>query len=184
MIIKLKQTDLDIAKAFADERIKGSATLYRFRGEHNIEKMREDIVVGALAELAIYKQLTSRGLALDAPDFAIYETKQKSFSADLTDGDLMFHCKAQSLKSAKTYGVSFMFQKTDKLLTKPSSKDYLVMAVVDGLKVEIKAVVMVQDIIKYDLLGEPKVPRYRHSKHTIYLNDLCNSSIDTTHFID
>lgn len=184
MIIKLKPSDKEVAEAFANARLEGSANLYRFRGEQNIDKIKEDIVVGALAEIAIAKQLQSRGVEVNEPDFKIYETKQKSFSADLSDGYYMFHCKAQSLKSAKTYGTSFMFQKTDKLLTNPSPRDYLVMAVVDDLKVEIKAVVLVQDIIKYDLLGEPKVPRYRHSKHTIYFNDLCSSSIDTTHFID
>ena len=51
MIIKLSKYHLNKCEKFADDQLKGSAKLYAYRGESSKLKMREDIIIGKLAEV-------------------------------------------------------------------------------------------------------------------------------------
>ena len=68
MIIKLTKYHLKKCEEFADAQLKGSAKLYAYRGESSKLKMREDIIIGKLAEVGACKFFKSR-----KPDFTIYE---------------------------------------------------------------------------------------------------------------
>jgi hypothetical protein len=157
---------------FAHDRIDGSASLYKYRGESNKNKQIEDIVIGTCGEWGAYRFLKEHGYEVAKPDMKIYENSRKSFSADLTDGDALFHVKSQSVISRERYGSSWLFQRSDALVRAPEPEEYLVLTSVDGREVEILAVIDANLICKHDLWGECKVPRYRHSKVALYLDQI------------
>lgn len=170
---------------FALDRIGLSEDLYRKRGENRKSKMVEDIKVGTMAEWAVYRYLTenmAECAEITAPDMEIYDKKKKTFSADLvykTIGhELKFHVKSQTYKSATAYGASWLFQKEDKLFKDPDDTEYLVFCLVEGDRVDIKAIVNVRDIVERELLDQPKIPRYRNSKKAIYLAHVLESDIN------
>ena len=59
MKIKISKYNYNKCAAFADEQLKTSSKLYRYRGEQNKEKMRQDIIIGKMAELGVQKFLKS-----------------------------------------------------------------------------------------------------------------------------
>lgn len=157
---------------FAEKRINGSKNVYAYRGESNMEKMKQDIFIGLMAEWACYKYLKSKGIEVSKPDMKIYTGRRKSYAADLMNDDLKIHVKSQGVVSAKRYGLSWLGQKTDRLWTSPDPDDYIMFTQVDGNEVEIKGVVKASDIVNNDILAEPKVPRYRDTKIALYWNDV------------
>ena len=64
MIMKLSKYHLKKCEKFADDQLKGSAKLYAYRGESSKLKMREDIIIGKLAEVGACKYFKSRNQTL------------------------------------------------------------------------------------------------------------------------
>ena len=153
---------------FANDRIGRSADLYSYRGEKRLHKMVEDIIIGTVGEYGVYKYLKKKQIEVCKPDLKIYENKRKSFAADLFNDDIKIHVKSQGVESAKRYGNSWLMQKRDKVINDPSKNEYFAFTNVDGKRVTILGIVKCSDIIKYDLLGECKVPAYRHTKIALY----------------
>lgn len=155
----------------------GSEKLYRLRGELRNSKIWEDVYIGAVSEFAAYEYLNSIGFKVDAPDLSIHKKSKKSFSADFKSGDYNIHVKSQSAKSAKRYGLSWLFQKTDKLFSAPSATDLFLFCKAitekdEVLEVEILGMVQVSKLVEARILKEPKVFQYKHSKIAIYFDDV------------
>ena len=167
---------------FASKRVGGSADEYKRRGEARISKIEQDILTGALGEHAAYEYLLSKNLKVSEPDLAIYDKKSKSFSADLQAAEGLFHVKAQTQESADKYGFSWLCQKQDKILKQPKADEFFIFAGVKEDLVDLKAIVLVQDIIDNELISEPKVWKYRHSKVALYLDDILNSNMELWRF--
>lgn len=172
MKVKISKYIHDRCVQFAKDRIEHSSDLYRYRGETNKDKQIEDIVIGTCGEWGAYKFLRERGFTVAKPDMKIYSIRNKTFSADLTDGESLFHVKSQSVISRERYGASWLFQRSDCLVKCPKEKEYLVLTCVEGRDVEIQAVLDVNDIFSNNLWGECRVPRYRHTKVALYLEDI------------
>lgn len=178
MRIKLTEAMKQKAHNFSELRMGGSQTLYQQRGEQNISKIQNDIYIGALAELIAYEYLKSKNIDATEPDFEIYAKKDKSFTADMETKDHCFHVKSQSDISAQRYGLSWLCQKTDKLLNNPKSNDYMVFVRVYEEEAEILGVVKAEGLIENNLLSEPKVPRYRPTKVALYWEEIINSPLN------
>lgn len=174
MKIKISAYRIKKAREFARLRMKNSSSLYKYRGETNVDKMFEDIVVGVLGEWGAYEFLLLNGIQSSKPDLNLYEAKKKSFSADLRCSRNAYHVKSQSAESAKKYGHSWLLQVTDRIVKNPAGNDYFILTCVTGNEVEILGLFKCSDI-KY---GECRVPRYRHSKVALYLNDVKLSRLD------
>jgi hypothetical protein len=172
--IELNTWDRNRAEKFTDLRCGEDQSLYKNRGGFK----REDILVGALGEIAVSKYLQALGFAVNDPDFAIYEKGKKSFDCDLTDGNRLFHVKCQSRWSAKKYGKSWLLQRRDPLVNKPTSKDYVIPCVVDldTNSVNIWGVISFKAIVKNGKVGECAVHQLRNSKVALYLNELTELS--------
>lgn len=180
MQVELSKYYLDKCKKFAKDRIKDSNQLYKWRGETNKDKMIEDCVIGTMGEWGAYKYLESKGIKTTKPDMKIYEKKRKSFAGDLISDDYVFHVKSQSVVSNKRYGASWLLQRRDKVVSNPAENEYFILTKVVDRYVEILAIIRCKDIADACLWGECKVPRYRHSKVALYLDDL--NSIDLWRF--
>ena len=164
----------DKVDKFAEDRLSLSKNLYKWRGESSLGKMIEDLKVGCYGEYAVFNYLKSLGIKCSRPDLKIYETRKKSFDQDLKTNKHLLHVKSQSHVSAKRYGQSWLFQRSDKLYKAPLKNEYMVFTNVNlnTLEVEVLGFVNCQKIKELNLWGECKVPRYRHSKCAIYLKDL------------
>lgn len=163
---------------FADQRMSQGVELYKHRGESSVKKIHLDIVTGAVAEYAVYEYLLSKGYAPTPPDLNIYEASKKSFAADIKVGDRHLHVKSQTVDAAKKYGASWLFQKTDRVISTPSEHDLMAFCLVDGDTVELKAIVSTIELVDAEIWKEPKIPRYRHTKSALYLTDVLSSNIE------
>ena len=170
MKIKLLKRDIDRCEKFAKDRMSGSKNLYRFRGELSESKMLNDIKIGAMAELAVYRYFKIKGIQSTRPDLKIYDQKDKSFNADFASEIGNIHVKSQGIESAKRYGSSWLLQKKDPLLSQEHLNDYLVFCIVDGREVTIEHICHIKDIVENNCLDEPKVWRYKETKVAIYLD--------------
>lgn len=162
-------------KKFAEDRITISSNLYKWRGEQSQNKMVEDIIVGTLGEYAVQNYLSKElGRPCTRPDLKIYDKRNKSYSADLTSGDLKIHVKSQSCKSVKRYGLSWLFQRKDKLVSEPKDNEYIAFCSVDSDTYEVTIVGFVHPahLKELELWGECKVPMYRKTKVALYLEEL------------
>ena len=166
-------------KLFADERLEGSENLYRLRGESKAEKMRIDLITGALGEYAVYNYFKSLGLKCSRPDLKIYNTRKKSYDADLKaenfSGEKVdVHVKSQTKASVKRYNQSWLFQRKDKLVSDPRIDEIMVFTNVceKTWGVSIVGFVHPRLVSRFGLWGECKVPFYQKTKVAIYLEDL------------
>jgi hypothetical protein len=176
-MIKLSKYFYNKCEEFANLQVQNSSRLYKHRGEPRVEKIIQDIIVGKLGEVAAYQYLIDRGYKVKKPDFEIYETRRKSYGADLvTDCGLNVHVKSQSQDSRKKYGSSWLFQKSDSLVKLPQDDDYILMVSVENLEADILGIVRAEDLL--EVYAEPKVFRYKHTKRALYLDDIIDNDID------
>jgi hypothetical protein len=173
--LQLTEHDRKQAELFADARSSTDTSLYEKRGSFK----RDDILIGALAEIAVYKLLVAAEKNCTLPDFTIHKVARKSFSADLRAGSQYFHVKGQSMDSVKKYGSSWLMQKSDNLLHKDIGyKHYLAPCTVDldTNKVIIYCLMNFNTIRKKGLIGQCKVPSFNRTKVAIYWDDLKGQS--------
>jgi len=138
--------------------------------------------VGALGEIGIYRMLKRLGMKVSPPDFNVYEAKNKSYDADLSDKDgYRFHCKSQSRESEEAYGGSYILQyggngegHVDKLFKRRTNRDFLIPCLVDvdAKEVIIYGCIKVETLFKKDLIKMPRVKWLEFSKRAVYLEDL------------
>ena len=168
--IFLSKKDQAAAKRFATRRVEQNLALYEKRGGFK----KEDLISGAMAELAVYGLLTSRGIKVGKPDFTIHATKQKSYDADLTDGKHKFHVNGQTLESRMRYGASWIMQRTDPILRKPERLHYLIPCTVDVKtgRVEVYGVMSITSLITNGCIEECKLEWFRRTKIALYLNTI------------
>ncbi len=163
-----------LAEKFADMRYNESANknIYNKRGAFK----REDVVIGALAELGVHKYLKSIGLKSNKPDFTMHKQSKKSYGADITVGEKHFHVKGQSLNSTEKYGPSWLMQRRDPLVNDAVKKHYLVPCTVDleTNEVVIHGFFSFEYMHEYkDLVfGECVLESFRRTKIAIYLDNL------------
>jgi hypothetical protein len=150
---------------FAHDSIQTNLDAYAIRNQKNVHKIFNDIVVGKIGEFAVYQFLKEKH-ELDEPDLKIYSKEKKSFDADLKAAGLNIHVKAQAKAQGETYGTSWSFHPTDKLITSPSDSDVIFLCSVDDLSV---------DILSYDkasfyldLYDEPVKESLKKTKKVIY----------------
>jgi hypothetical protein len=168
--IKITKNEMERIKEFADARL-GSANHYKSRGGFK----RGDLICGAMGELAVYKLCKKHGKEVSKPDFEIYDTKSKSFDADLRlDKKKRLHVKSQSLESVKRYGKSWLMQRHDPIFKGTGYNHYMVCCVVDedNCEVEVLGFFPMRSVISKGLIGECKVPSFRTTKVAIYYDSL------------
>lgn len=169
IMVKITKKDLEKAYNFAKARSK-DVKLYQNRGSFKLS----DITTGALAEIACYKLLKRNGFEVSKPDFEIYDKSRKSYKADLEGNNRQYHVKGQMLKSAETYGCSWLMQRHDPIINNPERGHYLMPCVVDEEKmvVYIYGCVPLLSLVNEDCIGECTVPSFRRTKVAIYLQDV------------
>jgi hypothetical protein len=166
----LTKPDIKRAKQFVQARVNDNVELYKRRGGFK----EVDILSGALAEIAVYKLLKSKGFPVGKPDFTIHEVRKKSFDPDLFDGLHHFHVKGQTLESKALYGASWIMQRTDPIINSPQRLHYMVPCTVDTDtgRVEIYGVMSIMSLVQNGCIGECKNAWFQKTKVAIYLDHI------------
>lgn len=165
----LPATEYQLAQCqlFTDHVYESSEKMYKQRGSHNESKIKQDIFNGRAAECMVFNVLDRDGLMPSSPDFAIYKRKRKSFDADLVAGDKLFHVK--SCLAGSPHPNSWLFQKTDPLITSGTEADNLFLCVIDEVGVSGYAYIGTINDVEF---REPIVWQLRPSKTAIYEEDI------------
>lgn len=177
--ITISDEDFLMSHNFAEKCAETCIANYKRRGQGNLAKITVDIHTGKLLELGAYKLLSSIGINASFPDFKIYESKGKSWDADLTSGEKQFHCKSQTEDSVKKYGLSWILQyggagkgHKDKLFHHHTDHDFLVAGYISGRTAIIAGIFSIKEILEEGLVGLPALPQLYGSKRAIYWSDL------------
>jgi len=147
---------------------------YANRKQFNNEKRIKDQIIGKIAEICAYKYLTIKNIDVSFPDFAIYKRTGKNWNCDLKSQDYEFHIKSQSIEQGKRYGVSWIFENSDKTVFKNiSDNGYVCFVSIDlnNRVGEIRAVVNLQDLHKHQLFQKPQLS-YLTTKSAVYFDQL------------
>jgi hypothetical protein len=176
MIIKINDNWKNKCLAFAAACMESNKHWYAKRNQTNLDKIVEDIYVGKMGEVATYLYFKSLDLPCSKPDFEIYEARNKSYDADLKQGEKYVHVKSQSLASSRRYGVSWILQcrkgDADKLFKNCTDMDYISLCVeVDG-GVDLLGIMPIQELFKRDLFKEPKLQYFKGIKKALYWEDI------------
>lgn len=176
MIVRLPEKTIEICREFANKRTDDSLKLYTMRGELKKQKIFADIFYGALAEYAVHVALEGS----TAPDLRILPKAQKSFQQDITFNGLTIHVKSQGEASAKKYGLSWVFQKQDPLITKPTGTDVLALCMVlDDLSVDIRGFIPANSNVLHGNFKQLKVFQYRSTKLALYWDDFIDKLMNS-----
>jgi hypothetical protein len=171
MIIPLTQEEYEMCLKFSDNVVETNKDCYASRNQTNVTKIKDDILVGKLAEYAVYKLLLLRGKNVTAPDLQVYSTNRKSFSADLKDEVFEYHVKCMKSSAAARFGLSWSFQKQDKLVTQPKTNDIIVLSeYTDAGDIEVKALVRAQNMQK--LYTKPVLRKLQDIKCVLMWDDV------------
>lgn len=132
---------------------------YFNRNQYNIEKLQKDHYYGKLGEIGVLSYLREeKFLIKKSVDFKLYSKNRKNFDADIvTEDGKNFHVKTQHYESANMFQTSWMFEKTDPLVAKPTDNDYIAFCMINKgnllgeLVVEVLRIIKAKDII----FGDP-----------------------------
>lgn len=141
--------------------------------------MIQNIVTGKLGEIAVYRMSKEYELPVGRPDFTIYDSKKKSFDADLSSPEFQIHVKSQGIDSANKYGISWILQFSgngrghqDKLFRRVETNDYLAPCLVKDTTVHIYGIIKVKKLFLEDMIEEPKNPWFVDTKRAIYFDKI------------
>ena len=182
--VTIDKTEFPKIEAFAAELSRQQLPVYRKRNpDETYENVYSQKIAATATEYAVKKYLERYG-KVSGVDLNIYDVKRKSFGADLIftskDGkEYNIHVKSQEAKRLRYANnrISWNFQKEDKTTYTPKDNDIIIGVVVNDLQnfdIVLKAKAT-------KVLGHYSVPvkeSLRHSKVTLYLDDLLNAGID------
>jgi len=152
---------------------------YAHRNQDNLRIIQDQILVGKMGELIAYFLLKPYWENLTYPDFKIYTAKQKSWAADMKNGDIDIHIKTQDTESARRFGDSWTFNLGN--IDKPGGKDaiykddargYVAFVTVDKKNRSgvLRAIVPILALKKHNLFQMPKSNKLWKTKEVVYVD--------------
>ena len=147
---------------------------YASRGQSNLNKITNDIMVGKLGEWACHKMLLDKGFKVSEPDMQIHLGRKKSHSPDLSTSTINFSVKTQTLRSVEDYGMSWLMEKSSLAKFKGHQ---VILCIYLG-----EAKVLIQNIVPFErLLAVQAAPKlaYLITKVAFYYQDLLCDSLLT-----
>jgi hypothetical protein len=163
-----------ICEHFAERSYLTNIDCYALRKQTSPEKIKQDIMLGKLAEWGVYFIYLARGRkSIAPPDLNVYEASSKSFDPDLRWGLFNLHIKSQTFESAYKFGDSWIFQSKDPLFEHSSCYDIMIGCRVSlddydgGCNVEIRLEKRFVDLV----VAAPKMSKFNDNKKAVYLED-------------
>lgn len=169
------QSDIyKICEHFAERVLITNKDEYSKRKQFNLSKIKNDILLGKLAEWGVYFIYLSEGrININIPDMSIYSAQHKSFDADLHWGLYNLHIKSQSFESSNRYGDSWIFQAKDPLFEFSNEYDIVIGCRVftDEINETARVEILLAKQFKTLVFGETKLSKFSGNKRALYLKD-------------
>jgi hypothetical protein len=170
--VRLPPKAVSRANVFADAVI--DTVNYHDSNQSRKPKIRDDHFVSKLGEEAVRLVFEERNCLMEGPDYTIYDTKQKSWVADLKVNALDVAVKTQRRSAANRYGLSWTFQDSpkrhDPILSMPEA--WICLVVFEDLKPEFECVVYPLRKIRQLIFEAPRLKRLIGKKQAVYLETL------------
>ena len=162
-----------ICEAFADKVIDSNKDEYARRKQSNLNKIRNDVLIGKLAEWGVYFIYLKRGRYLNTPDMRIYPKEYKSFDPDLSWGMYNLHIKAQTQESCIRYGDSWIFQAKDPLFEFSNEYDIIIgcRVSIDSSSKNASIEILLEKQFQKLTFGDTKLSKFSGNKRAVYLKD-------------
>jgi hypothetical protein len=125
----LSINQIDACVDFAISSVESSKDHYASRNQFDLDKIKNDIYLGKVAEYAVYNHYYQNFGKISKPDLKIYRGKDKSYDADLKTKKSLVHVKSFFGKS--NYDPSWVFQKNDPLVHSPEENDVIILCIID-----------------------------------------------------
>ena len=171
-IVHLPSEIITRAEAFADAVT--DTVNYQDSNQRKRQKIRDDHFVSKLGEEAVRLVFEARNCFVEGPDYTIYETKQKSWEADLKINALDVAVKTQRRSAAKRYDLSWTFQdsprRRDPILSMPEA--WVCLVVYEDLKLNRECIVYPLRRIKQLIFEAPRLSHLIGKKQAVYLETL------------
>jgi len=171
-IIHLSAEAIERAKAFANAVT--DTVDYRDSNQMRKKKIQDDHFISKLGEEAVRMVFVARKCAVEGPDYAIYEKKQKSWVADLKINDLDVAVKTQRRSAANRYGLSWTFQdsprRRDPILSMPEA--WVCFVVYEDRKPDFECFVYPLRKVKQLIFEPPKLHHLAGKKRTVSMETL------------
>jgi hypothetical protein len=138
------------------------------------KKIYDDHFVSKLGEEAVHLVFEKRNCVIEGPDYTVYESKQKTWAADLRINSLDVAVKTQRRSAANRYGLSWTFQdspkRRDPILAMPEA--WVCLVLYEDLKPACECVVYPLRMIKQLIFEAPRLRRLVGKKQAVYLETL------------
>jgi hypothetical protein len=171
-LIHISSEAISRAEEFADAVT--NTVNYRDSNQTLKRKIRDDHFVSKLGEEAVKAVFESRGCFIEGPDYSVYNSKQKSWAADLRINELELAVKTQRRSAAKRYGLSWTFQdspeRRDPILFMPEA--WVCLVVYEDLEPDYECIVYPLRKIKQLIFEAPRLNRLTGKKQAVYLETL------------
>ncbi len=173
MIIEISDEDIEKIDEFVEKSIVTHISHYRKRNQTDIQKIKNDIYNGKLAEFGVYYLYKDR-MKITYPDINVYHTSKKSFDSDFIINDsIHLHVKSQHIMISKKFGLSWSFQKEDSLTYSPNENDWIIFVLVEDYN-RIRIIKRCKASDLKNKYKEPLLERLKSIKKVIYYEDLKN----------
>jgi hypothetical protein len=147
---------------------------YRDSNQTKKKKILDDHFVSKLGEESVRLVFEARRCNVEGPDYAVYESKKKTWVADLKVNRLEVAVKIQRCSAANRYGLSWTFQdspeRRDPVLAQPGA--WVCLVVYEDLKPGAECLVYPLRKIKQLIFEAPRIGRLVGKKQVIYLETL------------
>jgi hypothetical protein len=163
----LSINQIDLCVDFSVNSVESSRVHYASRNQFDLNKIKNDIYLGKVAEYAVYNHYYQNFGKISKPDLKIYIGKEKSYDADLKTKKSLVHVKSFFSKSG--YNPSWVFQKNDSLVHSPEKNNVIILCIIDETG---KGKGYVGDAIVLQEYYKPLRKESLSSKTAIYLKDL------------
>lgn len=107
---KISKDTFDKCNKFATDSVGTSTDKYANRNQFDINKIKNDIRNGKIAEQQVFLYFKEKYKDLNSPDFEIYTAKNKNWDHDLKCSSFNLAVKSQELQSTFDFGKSWVFQ--------------------------------------------------------------------------
>ncbi len=161
---------------FANHVYDSNKKTYAARGSSVKEKVIADIFNGKIAECQVFNFLEADGYKPSPIDFTIYSRRRKTFDCDTKIDGFRVHIK--SCQGGSKYPNSWLFQKTDPVVSMRSEEDLLILCVLG--EEDIAYSILASDVTFRD----PVLLNLARTKTAVYEDDLFTLSAAASKALD
>ena len=170
--VHLSPEAVERARAFAEAVM--DTVDYQDSNQMKKKKIYDDHFVSKLGEEAVRRVFEERHCLVEGPDYAIYDSGEKSWAADLKINGLEVAVKTQRRSAANRYDLSWTFQdsprRRDPILAMPEA--WVCLVVYEDLKPDFECLVYPLRKIKQLIFEAPRLSRLVGKKQAVYLDTL------------